>query len=80
MADDTSTAGDKVTAIGQSLAQGGGALLGDVGKAVDTVNPLNYAPKLFGAKTLSEQGYGSEKLFSNVGKVPGNVITAIGEG
>jgi len=56
-------------------------LLGDVGKAVDTVNPLNYAPKLFGSdKTLSEQGYGAEKLLSNVGKVPGNVITSIGEG
>lgn len=55
-------------------------MLGDVGKAVDTVNPLNYAPKLFGAKTLSEQGYGAEKLLSNVGKVPGNVITQIGEG
>ena len=41
-------AGEKVTEIGKSLAQGEGALLGDVGKAVDVVNPINYAPKLFG--------------------------------
>lgn len=80
-ADNTDVAGERVTKIGQSLAQGGGALLGGIGKGIDTINPLNYAPKLFGSdKTLSEKGYGAEKLYTNIGKVPGNLVTAFGEG
>lgn len=79
--DNTDTAGERTTKIGQSLAQGGGALLGDVGKGIDKINPINYAPKLFGSdKTLSEKGFGADKLLTNIGKVPGNLVTAFGEG